>query len=137
MGPGRVSGGGLGSGLARRGLRDSGRAIPGVQVPESKKPGNTAQILSLWKGRGQENIGQPGCSCRQAPLNCEGRWPHTWSPEHPGSRGLGVEGRTEEADSRAGEVAAKSVVFPHYVTLCQGRSRAPREHGPHRINSSH
>ena len=44
---------------------------------------------------------------------------------------------TTGADTRAGELAATSVVVPSGVTLCLGWSRAAREQGPHRINSSH
>ena len=54
------------------------------------------------------------------------------APEHPGPSGLGTEGVTAEADSRAGELAAATVVVPP-VSSCtweeQGRQGTEASRG--------
>ena len=63
------------------------------------------------------------------------------APPAPGSIQASVDWETvvvtAGADSRAGRLAAASVVIPAGETLCLRLSRATREQGPHRINSSH
>ena len=87
--------------------------------------------------RGWKDTGQRGGSCRLAPLSCADQRPPHPVPgiSRPVQNGTVV--LTGGADSRAGELAAASLVVPPCVTVCLGLSGTTREEGLHRINSSH
>ena len=94
-----------------------GSTIPAVQAPEPRAPGDTVQdpVLPLGQaeaGRTQDSEDTPASGgpkvCRSAPLP---------PPEHPGPCELGAVVVTAGADSRAGQLAAASVVVPPGVTL--------------------
>ena len=120
-----------GGGCAAREHNSSG-AGPGDQGTGGHGPGSGTP---LGTGGGREDTGQQGRSCCWAPLSCTDQRPPT--PEHPGPCGGEAAVVTAGPDSRSGELATASLVVPPCVTLCLGWSRATREQGPHRINSSH
>ena len=105
--------------------------------PRPRVPGDTAQdpVLALGQveyRRARESEDAPVAG---RPLAVQIRAPPP--PEHSGQFRLGAALVTVGADSKAGELAAASVVVPPGVTLCMGPSVATREQRPHRINNSH
>ena len=126
-----------GGGSGRRALPGPRSEIPVTQTPDPRALGATAQDPALVlgqaeDGRVQDSEDAPATGCPQA-------------VQISASRPRSIQGSvdwetvvvTAGADSRAGELAAASVVVPPGVILCLGWSGATREQGPHRVNSSH
>ena len=96
--------------------RDYSGAGPGVQGARGHSPGSGALPET---GRGQEGTGWEHAPASRSPELCRSATP---TPGALGSCRLGaaVVTAVAGADSRAGELAAASVVVPSGVTLCLG-----------------
>ena len=101
-------------GAARPQERNSSSTGPTAQSTRGHGPGSSAPSRT---GRGWEETGQQGRSCRRVHISTlrprSIQVPADWEP-------MVV---TAEADSRAGELATATVVVPPDVTLCLGLSR--------------
>ena len=108
--------------------------IPAKQAREPRVPGTQPRIppppVIGGGGRAQDSED----TCRRGPRPEQISSP---AQEHPDPCRLGAAEVTVGADSRAGELAAASAIVPPGVTLCHRQSKAAREQGLHRINSSH
>ena len=98
-------------------------ARPAAQAPDSREPGHTAQDPALPPGKAEVGRAQESEDSLPsgAPKLC--RSAHL-AREHPGQCGLEdweTVVVTGGADSRAGELAATSVVVPPGVTSCLER----------------
>ena len=118
-----------GSGSAQRGLRSPETMIPAGR-PQSTGPQGTQ--CKIWHSL-QDRRRPGGHRAARTLLPLGG--PRPQSIQAPADWETVVV--TAGADSRAGELATATIVVPPDVTLYLGLSRATREQGPHKINSSH
>ena len=119
--PGSRSGGSS----TRRGLRGPQSTIPARRPWSPECRGTQPRIQhSPWDRRRLGGHRTVGRSCHRAPQSCADQ---RSSPlEHPGPCRLGAVVFTAGADSRAGDLAATSLVVLPCITLCLGWSRATR-----------
>ena len=118
-----------GSGSTQRGLRSPETMIPAGR-PQSTGPQGTQ--CKIWHSL-QDRRRPGGHRAARTLLPLGG--PRPQSIQAPADWETVVV--TAGADSRAGELATATIVVPPDVTLYLGLSRATREQGPHKINSSH
>lgn len=107
------------------GLCGPGHMIPVAQARSPGLRGTQPRIQhSPWDRRRLGGHRTVGRSCHRAPQSCADQ---RSSPlEHPGPCRLGAVVFTAGADSRAGDLAATSLVVLPCITLCLGWSRATR-----------